>query len=92
MYFELNSKIAIDSFHSNMVDLIEFGDIMCNYMRIFSPFKKKKKKEHRVEFVKRQANEIVYLLTNASTSLASFQIYVNVQVIDSKKLYLRHII
>jgi len=37
VYFELNSKMVVDSFHSNkVVDLIEFGDIMCKYLRIFS--------------------------------------------------------
>ncbi|GAU50345.1 hypothetical protein TSUD_409300 [Trifolium subterraneum] len=51
--FELDSKIVVDSFHSNKCDVTELGDIISHCKRLFSTYYK----NSSVEFIKRQANE-----------------------------------
>jgi hypothetical protein len=72
--FEVDSKIIVDKFSSQTYDATEFDDIIRHYRFLFSTYY-----EHfSVECIRRQANEVVHVLTKAATSLASFQLMVEI--------------
>jgi hypothetical protein len=72
--FELNSKLVVDSFPSNKVDVIEFGKINGHRKSLFSSFYF----SYSVEFVRRQANKVSHNLVKAVTCVASPQILVDI--------------
>ncbi|KAK2415192.1 putative mitochondrial protein [Trifolium repens] len=72
--FELDSKKLVDRLHASTHDATEFGDIITRCKSLFSQFYN----NSRVEFVRRQANEVAHSLTKAATYLASPQILVDI--------------
>jgi len=69
--FETNSKLTADAFLSIRNDLSEFRCISTSCRSLFYNFFS----NSRVEFVRRQANEVAHALAREATSLASPAIY-----------------
>lgn len=57
--FELYSKIVVGSFHTNIADATELGDIMENCKRLWSFFVQ----NSSVEFARRETNIVAHCLT-----------------------------
>jgi hypothetical protein len=72
--FKLNSKLVVDSFPSNKVDVIEFGEINGHHKSLFSSFYS----NYNVEFIRRQANKVSRNLVKAVACVASPQILVDI--------------
>ncbi|XP_045822393.1 uncharacterized protein LOC123915300 [Trifolium pratense] len=72
--FELDSKIVVDSFHSNKCDATELGDIISHCKQLFSNYYN----NSSVEFIRRQANEVAHSLAKAATYAASPRILVDI--------------
>lgn len=71
--FETDSKITHDAFHSRKVDDSEFGQIISACQSLFSTHFT----NSRVEFIRRQANEVAHALAGEATLLASPITYFN---------------
>jgi len=69
--FELDSKIKIDDFHSRMVDVTEFGNIIDACRELFST----SFTNSTVKFIRRQTNVAAHALAREATSLTSPIIY-----------------
>jgi len=71
VYFEVDSKITRDAFHSRTIDVTEFGNIIgaCRDL-FFTSFT-----NSRVEFIRRQANAAAHALEREATSLTNPNIY-----------------
>jgi len=65
--FALDSKITMDAFNHPSPDVIEFGLIISACRRLFSS----QFTNSKVEFTRRQANEVAHVLARAATLLAS---------------------
>jgi hypothetical protein len=74
VYFELDSKLVIDGFHSNNHDATEFGEIISHCKRLYRSFYV----NSSVEFIRRQANEVAHSLAKAATYVATPQTLVNI--------------
>lgn len=72
--FELDVETVVDNFHSSKRDYISFGDIVSDCVDFFST----RFNNSSAEFIRRQANEVAHNITKAATSLASFQILVEI--------------
>jgi hypothetical protein len=72
--FELDSNKVVDRFHASTHDATEFDDIITHCKSLFSQFYN----NSRVEFVKRQANEVAHSLAKAATYLTNPQIFVDI--------------
>ena len=69
--FVVDSKSANDAFHSNRLDVSEFGNIIYGCQRLFySQFT-----NSRVEFNRQQANAVAHALTGEAVLSASPNIY-----------------
>jgi len=69
--FETDFKLTCDAFHANRDDTSEFGCIISSCRYLFSSFFT----NSRVEFVRRQANEVAHVLAGEATLLASPVVY-----------------
>jgi ribonuclease HI len=70
----LDSKIVTDAFHKQLPDVTEFGHVLSTARRIFtSSFT-----NSRVEFNRRQANEVAHALARVAPFSASPTIYIDV--------------
>ena len=67
--FELDSKRVVDSFYSTRNDVSDLGAIIRECRTTFSSFFT----NSRVEFIRRQANEVAHRLARAATFYASIQ-------------------
>ncbi|GAU35225.1 hypothetical protein TSUD_205010 [Trifolium subterraneum] len=72
--FELDSQIVVTKFHSKNRDESELGDIIKDCRTMFNTHFR----NSRVEFIRRQANEVAHVLAREATSLASFHIFIDV--------------
>jgi hypothetical protein len=72
--FELDSKLVLDSFNSNKVDVTEFGKIIPHRKRLFSSFYP----NSNIKFVMRQVNKIAHNLTKTATCVASSKILIEI--------------
>jgi ribonuclease HI len=72
--FEMDAKRVVDSFNSRNCDVTEFGSIIEHCKSLCSNFYE----NSRVEFVRRQANEVAHNLAKAALLSASFQILVEI--------------
>ncbi|XP_045794003.1 uncharacterized protein LOC123888879 [Trifolium pratense] len=72
--FELDSKIVVDSFHSNKCDATELGDIISHCKQLISNYYN----NSSVEFIRRQANEVAHSLAKAATYTVSPRILVDI--------------
>jgi len=72
--FEMNSKLTADVFLSIWNDLSEFGCIITSCRSLFRNFFS----NSRVEFVRRQSNEVAHALAREAMSLASPAIYYDI--------------
>jgi ribonuclease HI len=72
--FELDSKNVVTKFHSNKEDMSELGDVIRDCQRLHNSFFT----NSRVEFIRRQANEVAHALARVATSLASFHIFIEI--------------
>jgi ribonuclease HI len=72
--FASDSKIVTDAFHHQRPDITEFGQLMSVIRRLFaSSFT-----NSRVEFNRRQANEVAHVLARVAPFSASPTIYIDV--------------
>lgn len=69
--FELDSKRVVDSFHSTRNDVSDLGAIIRECRTTFSSFFT----NSRVEFIRRQANEVAHRLARAATFYASIHYF-----------------
>jgi len=74
MDYETDSKLTADAFLSTRNDLSEFGCIITSCRSFFRNFFS----NSRVEFIRRQANEVAHALAREATSLASPTIYYDI--------------
>jgi ribonuclease HI len=72
--FALDSKIVTDAFHHQRPDISEFGQVMYASRRLFSSAFT----NSRVEFNRRQANEVAHVLARVALFSASPTIYIDV--------------
>lgn len=72
--FVVDSKTTNDAFHSNLFDVSEFEHITIECKRLFNS----KFTNSRVEFNRRQANQVVHALARVVASSASRTIYFNI--------------
>jgi len=72
--FETDSKLTCDAFHTTRDDFSDFGCIISSCCTLLSSFFT----NSRVEFVRRQANEVAHVLAGEATLLASPAIYFNI--------------
>ncbi|CAJ2641086.1 unnamed protein product [Trifolium pratense] len=72
--FELDSQIVVTKFHSKNRDESELGDIIKDCRTMFNTHFR----NSRVEYIRRQANEVAHVLAREATSLASFHIFIDV--------------
>jgi len=70
--FELDSKRVVDSFHSTRNDVSDLGAIIRECGTTFSSFFTNSK----VEFIRRQANEVAHRLARAATFYASIHYFI----------------
>jgi ribonuclease HI len=70
----LDSKIVTDAFHKQLPDVTEFGHILSTTRRLFSS----SFTNSRVEFNRRQANEVAHVLARVAPFSASPTIYIDV--------------
>ncbi|XP_039687037.1 uncharacterized protein [Medicago truncatula] len=75
--FEMDAKRVVDSFNSRQSEATEYGNIIDNCKTLSRQFYE----NSRVEFVRRQANEVAHSLAKAALSSASSQILVEIPVI-----------
>jgi ribonuclease HI len=72
--FALDSKIVTEAFHRQRPDVTKFGQLMSATRSLFtSSFK-----NSRVEFNRRQANEVAHVLARVASFSASPTIYIDV--------------
>jgi hypothetical protein len=72
--FVLDSKTVTDMFHHHRPDITEFGQLMSATRRLFtSSFT-----NSRVEFKRRQANEVAHVLARVAPFSTSPTIYIDV--------------
>ncbi|KAK2427985.1 hypothetical protein QL285_026530 [Trifolium repens] len=72
--FVLDSKIVMEAFHRQRPDITEFGQLMSAIRRLFtSSFR-----NSRVEFNRRQANEVAHVLARVASFSANPTIYIDV--------------
>jgi len=69
--FELDPKRVMDSFHSTRNDVSNLGAIIREFRNTFSSFFT----NLRVEFIRRQANEVAHKLARTATSYASIHYF-----------------
>jgi hypothetical protein len=72
--FAMDSKTVVDQFHAKGIVLIEVGDVLKECKHLFSLYFE----NSRVEYIKRQMNEVTRALTRTIPSLTSFNIFVDV--------------
>jgi len=72
--FETDSKLTCDAFHTTRDDYSEFGCIISSCHTLVSSFFT----NSRVEFVRRQANEVAHVLAGEATLLTSPAIYFHI--------------
>ena len=72
--FETDSKLTTDTFLSTRNDLYEFGCIISSCRSLFRNFVS----NFRVEFVRRQANEVAHALAREAVSLVSPAVYYDI--------------
>jgi ribonuclease HI len=72
--FELDSKRVVDSFKHNRRDESVFGDIIKDCKNVFHSYFT----NSRVEFIRRQANEVAHCLAKAAPCLASFHVFTDI--------------
>jgi ribonuclease HI len=85
--FELDSKNVVTSFHSKHPNASELGDIIKDCVRVYNTHFK----NSRIEFIRRQANEVAHVLARVATSIASFHLFIDVlicirQIINNEML------
>lgn len=71
MDFETDSKLSVDAFLSDRNDTYKFGCIISSCRSLFTALFS----NSRVEFVRRQANEVAHALAREPTLLASSAVY-----------------
>ncbi|KAK2394517.1 hypothetical protein QL285_056337 [Trifolium repens] len=72
--FALDSKIVTEAFNHQRPDVTEFGQLMSEARRLFTTFFT----NSRVEFNRRQANEVAHVLARVASFSASPTIYIDV--------------
>ncbi|XP_045821752.1 uncharacterized protein LOC123914595 [Trifolium pratense] len=72
--FAMDAKNVVDQFHNEGSVLTEVGDVVEECKRLFSLYFE----NSRVEFTKRQANEVAHALARVAPSLASSNIFIDV--------------
>jgi ribonuclease HI len=72
--FELDSKNVVTSFHSKHPNASELGDIIKDCVRVYNNYFR----NSRIEFIRKQANEVAYVLARIATSLTSFHLFIDV--------------
>jgi hypothetical protein len=72
--FELDSKNVVTSFHSKHHNASELGDIIQDCVHVYNTYFR----NSRIEFIRRQANEVAHVLARVATSLASFHLFIDV--------------
>jgi ribonuclease HI len=72
--FAMDSKTVVDQFHAKGIVLTEVGGVLKECKHLFSLYFE----NSRVEYIKRQMNEVVHALTRIIPSLTSFNIFVDV--------------
>jgi hypothetical protein len=70
----LDSKIVMDAFHKQLPDVTEFGHVLSTARSLFSS----SFTNSRVEFNRRQANEVAHVLARVAPFSASPTIYIDV--------------
>jgi len=85
--FSLDSKITTDAFNSRRVDITKFGQVLSACRQLFDT----KFTNSKVEFIRRQTNEVTHHLAGVAALLTSLTIYTNVprcieQIIDNEML------
>ncbi|CAJ2645584.1 unnamed protein product [Trifolium pratense] len=74
--FELDSRNVVTSFHSKHPNTSELGDIIKDCVRVYNTYFR----NSRIEFIRRQANEVAHALARVATSLASFHLFIDVPI------------
>jgi ribonuclease HI len=72
--FELDSENVVTKFHSSREDMSELRDVIRDCQRLHNVFFT----NSRVEFIRRQVNEVAHVLARVTTSLASFHIFIEI--------------
>jgi hypothetical protein len=72
--FALDSKTVTNAFHKHSPDVTEFGQVLSTARRLFTTFFT----NSRVEFNRRQANEVAHALARVAPFSASPTIYIDV--------------
>jgi hypothetical protein len=70
--FALDSKTVVDYFHKGGSNITEFGDVLNECIR------KSYFENSRVEFNRRQANEVAHALARVAPSIARSHIFIDV--------------
>ncbi|CAJ2636114.1 unnamed protein product [Trifolium pratense] len=74
--FELDSRNVVTRFHSKHPNTSELGDIIKDCVRVYNTYFR----NSRIEFIRRQANEVAHALARVATSLASFHLFIDVPI------------
>jgi hypothetical protein len=72
--FALDSEIVTKAFHHHRLDITEFGQVMADARRLFSS----SFTNSRVEFNKRQTNEVAHVLARVAPFSVNPTIYIDV--------------
>ncbi|CAJ2663088.1 unnamed protein product [Trifolium pratense] len=72
--FALDSKTVVDYFHKGGPNITEFGDVLNECIRRFKSYFE----NSRVEFNRRQANEVAHALARVAPSIARSHVFIDV--------------
>jgi hypothetical protein len=75
--FALDSETITKAFHHHQPDISEFGQVMADARRLFSS----SFTNSRVEFNRRQVNEVAHVLARVAPFSSSFTIYIDVPIV-----------